>query len=98
MNCYCRHPDELQIGAGQENMCRTRNGQAYIAHLYYELSASGVGEFRLAIRYGETEACAIILVVPPKDENIQDQIVSLSEALKRGARSPMLFSYPKKPQ
>jgi NAD+--asparagine ADP-ribosyltransferase len=73
-------------------------GQAYIDHLYYELGTGGVGTFTVTIRYGNMEAQATILVTPPTDHNIHDQILSLGEALRKGAQSATLFSYPKKPQ
>jgi hypothetical protein len=73
-------------------------GQAYIDHLYYELGTGGVGTFTVTISYGNMEAQATILATPPTDHNIQDQILSLGEAFRKGAQSATLFSYPKKPQ
>jgi hypothetical protein len=50
----------------------------------------------LTISYRDTEAQAIILVPPPTDYSIRDQIFSLGNALQRAARSPQpLFSYPR---
>jgi len=71
---------------------------AMIDHLYYELGTGGVGTFTVTISYGNMEAQATIVVTPPTDHNIQDQILSLGEALRKGAQSATLFSYPKKPQ
>ena len=64
---------------------RRIKGQAYIDHLYYELGTGGVGTFTVTISYGNMEAQATILVTPPTDHNIQDQILSLGEALRKGA-------------
>jgi hypothetical protein len=55
--------------------------QAYIDHLYYELGTGGVGTFTVTISYGNMEAQATILVTPPTDHNIQDQILSLGRRL-----------------
>jgi hypothetical protein len=70
--------------------------QAYINNLYYEPGTGGVGVITLTISYRDTEAQAIILVPPPTDYSIRDQIFSLGNALQRAARSPQpLFSYPR---
>ena len=70
--------------------------QAYINNLYYEPGTGGVGVITLTISYRDTEAQATILVPPPTDYSIRDQIFSLGNTLQRAARSPQpLFSYPR---